>query len=282
MNGSHLDAFDAQHGLGFRDRRLLQQAFVHRSYMNEHAPEDSTLADNERMEFLGDSVLGFVVSDLLYARYPEAPEGTLTHLRTLLVRRETLAQLATELDLGSHLLLGVGEEQSGGRSRLATLCACYEAVVGAVFLDRGLDSVRAFVLPRMEAILDGMEVDVMPKDPKSRFQEHAQRTLGHTPRYKVVDTQGPDHARIFTTVVSVKGVPKGVGTGLSKQDASQAAAAMALVLSGQHAPEYKPDPEVEARHGFGPDEATGDGDSVAAGEEVPLPAADAVGESPIG
>jgi ribonuclease-3 len=220
--------------------------------MNEHAPEDDTLADNERMEFLGDAVLGFVVSDLLYERYPEAPEGTLTHLRTLLVRRETLAQLAIELDLGNLLLLGVGEEQSGGRTRLATLCACYEAVIGAIFLDRGLESVRSFALPRMQAILDGMEVDIMPKDPKSRFQEHAQRTLGYTPRYKVVSSQGPDHAKIFTTLVSVKGVPKGVGAGLSKQDASQAAAAMALVLAGERAPEYLPDPELEALHGFGP------------------------------
>lgn len=274
MNGSQLDAFDVQHGLGFHDRRLLQQAFVHRSYMNEHGPEDDTLADNERMEFLGDSVLGFVVSDLLYERYPEAPEGTLTHLRTLLVRRETLAQLAMDLDLGSHLLLGVGEEQSGGRHRLATLCACFEAVIGALFLDRGLDSVRAFALPRLQAILDGMEVDVMPKDPKSRFQEHAQRTLGFTPRYKVVDTQGPDHARIFSIVVSVKGVPKGVGTGLSKQDASQAAAAMALVLSGEHAPEYNPDPELEAKHGFGPEATAGEGDSVTVAAEAALPVAD--------
>ena len=252
MNSSRVDIFDAQHNLGFADRSLLQQAFVHRSYMNEHAPEDETLADNERMEFLGDSVLGFVVSDMLYARYPEAPEGTLTHLRTLLVRRETLAQLAIELDLGSQLLLGVGEEASGGRYRLATLCACFEAVVGAIFLDRGLESVRAFALPRMRAILDGMEVNVMPKDPKSRFQEHAQRSLGYTPRYKVVESQGPDHAKVFATIVSVKGVPKGVGAGLSKQDASQAAAAMALVRAGQHAPEYTPDLELEARHGFGP------------------------------
>ncbi len=228
MDYSQLDAFEARHGLAFRNPRLLHQAFVHRSYMNEHSPEDVTLADNERMEFLGDSVLGFVVSDLLYARYPTAPEGTLTHLRTLLVRRETLAQLANELELGSFLLLGVGEEQSGGRTRLATLCACYEALIGAIFLDSGLDKVRQFALPRMADILDGMAVDVMPKDPKSRFQEHAQRTIGYTPRYRVVDSKGPDHAKIFTTVVSVKGIAKGVGTGLSKQDASQAAAAMAL------------------------------------------------------
>ncbi len=253
MNSMQIDGFDLQHNLGFQDKGLLQQAFVHRSYMNEHAPEDETLADNERMEFLGDSVLGFVVSDLIYARYPEAPEGTLTHLRTLLVRRETLAQLAIELGLGDLLLLGVGEESSGGRTRLATLCACYEAVVGAIFLDRGLESVRAFILPRMEAILDGMEVNVMPRDPKSRFQEHAQRTLGYTPRYKVVEANGPDHAKVFTTIVSVKGVAKGVGAGLSKQDASQAAAAMALARAGEKAPEYMPEPELESRHGFGPE-----------------------------
>ncbi len=252
MDSSLMEAFDAQHNLEFRDRGLLLQAFVHRSYMNEHSPEDATLADNERMEFLGDAVLGFVVSDLLYARYPEAPEGTLTHLRTLLVRRETLAQLANDLELGKHLLLGVGEETSGGRYRLATLCACYEALVGAIFLDRGLERVSQFVLPHMTAILDGMEVDVMPKDPKSRYQEHAQRTIGYTPRYKVVESQGPDHAKTFSIIVSVKSVPRGVGIGLSKQDASQAAAAMALARAGENAPEYVPNAELEERHGFGP------------------------------
>lgn len=245
--------FDAQHGLTFRDPLLLRQAFVHRSYFNEHSPSDATLADNERLEFLGDSVLGFIVSDLLYLRYPLAREGELTHLRTLLVRRETLAQLAIALDMGSLLLLGVGEEESGGRERLATLCACFEALIGAIFLDQGLDKVKEFLLPRVTAILDAIHADVMPKDPKSRLQEWAQRTFAATPRYKVVEHFGPDHAKTFVTVVTLKGQNLGVGVGNSKQDASQAAAASALHRGGQLAPEYSSNPDLEERFGVARD-----------------------------
>ena len=247
-----LDEFDALYGLNFRDRILLQQAFVHRSYLNEQDPATTTLADNERLEFLGDSVLGFVVSEVLYRRFPEVREGTLTHLRTLLVRRETLAQLATDLDLGEQLLLGVGEEESGGRMRLATLCACFEALVGALFLDQGLDAVKEFLRPRVGAILAEMQGDAMPKDPKSRFQEWAQRTYNFTPRYKVAEAYGPDHAKTFITIVTVKTEPLGVGIGASKQDASQGAAAHALFRVGEVAPEHVANAELEGRFGFGP------------------------------
>jgi ribonuclease-3 len=250
MGASPLDAFDARYQLNFRDRRLLQQAFVHRSYLNEQSLNDSTLADNERLEFLGDSVLGFVVSDQLYRLFPEAREGDLTHLRTVLVRRETLAQLAGAMEIGSHLLLGVGEEESGGRMRSATLCAAFEALVGALFLDQGLDKVREFLAPQVEGILEQMQVSVMPKDPKSRFQEWAQHAYNYTPRYRVVEQFGPDHAKTFVTVVTVKNEPLGIGVGNSKQDASQAAAASALFRAGEPAPEFTPDPELEARFGL--------------------------------
>lgn len=244
------EEFDAIHGLQFNDLGLLQQAFVHRSYLNEQAATHATLADNERLEFLGDSVLGFVVSELLYRRFPLAQEGELTHLRTVLVRRETLSRLATEMQIGRFLLLGIGEEESGGRKRTATLCAAFEALVGAVFLDQGLEGVRRLLQPRIDAILAGMAPDVMPKDPKSRFQEWAQRNYSFTPRYKVVEHFGPDHAKTFVTVVTVRNEPLGVGQGPSKQDASQAAAASALHRMGEDAPEYVPNEELEVKHGL--------------------------------
>lgn len=250
MDSTALDAFDARHHLDFHDRHLLQQAFVHRSYVNEHGPSDATLADNERLEFLGDSVLGFIVSDLLYRRYPSSREGALTHLRTLLVRRETLAQLAMDYAMGDLLLLGVGEEESGGRMRQATLCAAYEALIGAIFMDHGLEKATEFVMPAVEAILAELQIEEMPKDPKSRFQEWAQRTHMATPRYRLADQVGPDHAKTFTIVVTVKGEVRGVGLGPSKQDASQSAAAAALHFAGESAPEYAPNPELERRHGL--------------------------------
>ncbi len=248
METPHIDAFDARHKLNFRDRHLLQQAFVHRSYLNEQGANDATLADNERLEFLGDSVLGFIVSHLLYDGFPAEHEGTLTHLRTLLVRRETLANLAIEYEIGSLLLLGIGEEESGGRNRTATLCAAFEALIGAIFIDQGLDKVKEFLLPPIETLLAEYHVQEMPKDPKSRLQEWAQRTFMATPRYRLADQTGPDHAKTFTIVVTIKGEPRGVGKGPSKQDASQAAAACALVLAGEPAPEYVADLELEFRH----------------------------------
>lgn len=266
-----LDEFDALHDLHFHDRALLQQAFVHRSYLNEQDPTTNQLSDNERLEFLGDSVIGFVVSEVLYLRYPTAKEGTLTHLRTLLVRRETLAQLALDMDMGGQLLLGVGEEESGGRLRLATLCACFEALVGSLFLDQGLEKVKRFLMPRIDGILDKMQVDLMPKDPKSRFQEWAQRTSNFTPRYKVAEAFGPDHAKTFITIVSVKNEQLGVGMGPSKQDASQGAAAAALFRVGEPAPEHVPNPDLEQRFGLGSKEEEVDALPAEAMDERPTP-----------
>lgn len=251
MDAAHVSvfaAFDAAHQLHFLNPALLHQAFVHRSYLNEQIINDATLEDNERLEFLGDSVLGFLVSDLLYRRYPAAREGELTHMRTLLVRRETLAALARRLNIGALLLLGVGEEESGGRERPATLCACFEALVGALFLDQGIGRVRDFLLPLVDELLQPMRDSMMPKDPKSRLQEWAQRTLSTTPRYRVVDHSGPDHLKTFIIVVTLKNEPMGVGKGHSKQDASQAAAASALMRMGEDAPEYLPEPGIEARY----------------------------------
>jgi len=240
-----LAEFEAALDFTFTDPALLQRAFVHRSYLNE-ASDDFQIPDNERLEFLGDSVLGFVAAELIFRRYPKRLEGELTNLRAALVRRETLARFAEELALGDFLLLGHGEEESGGRTRPATLCATFEAVIGAIYLDGGLERVRAFLEDRLTAEVERVAPSALAKDPKSRLQEWIQSELGVTPRYKTILAEGPDHARFFTVQVTADKIPYGVGRGRSKQEAAQAAAAMTLHRFGQPAPEYIPNPELEA------------------------------------
>jgi ribonuclease-3 len=230
----------------FTDLALLQWAFIHRSYLNE-VIEESALADNERLEFLGDSVLGFVMSEYLYTTYPDYQEGPLTNLRAALVRRETLAKLAIHWSLGDYLWLGNGEEESDGRQRPATLCAVFEALIGAIYLDQGIEAVRTFVLPLMKAELTETAQTALGKDAKSRMQEYGQRTFNVTPRYREAESSGPDHDRTFVMTVMIAGKVYGVGQGRSKGEATQAAAAMGLHRLGQRAPEYVPDPELMAR-----------------------------------
>lgn len=240
--------FVQAHGLTFNNLEILKTAFVHSSYVNEAT--EPGITDNERLEFLGDSVLGIVASELLYRRFPAAHEGELTAMRASLVRRETLARFAKHLHLGDFLWLGNGEEESGGRKRLATLCATFEAVVGAIYLDQGFDVVRAFVEPLLVHDLDKTPHGAVRKDAKSRLQEWAQSNLGASPRYSVVAASGPDHNKHFTTVVTIGGERYGVGQGRSKQEASQAAAAMALARMGLDSPGYEPNAELEAMYGF--------------------------------
>jgi ribonuclease III len=232
-------------GLQFKNVGYLQRAFVHRSYLNEASP-DFSLPDNERLEFLGDAVLGFVASELIYKLFPKSSEGELTNLRAALVRRETLARFAQELSLGSYLLLGHGEEESGGRSRTATLCATFEALIGALYMDSDLTAVREFLEPRLVAEVNRVARHALSKDPKSRLQEWIQSKMGVTPRYKTIHTEGPDHARFFTVQVTADKKPFGFGRGRSKQEAAQIAAAMALHRLGQLAPEYSPDATLDA------------------------------------
>lgn len=248
-----LTTFEQSHDLQFHDRELLRMAFVHSSYVNE--TDDEVLEDNERLEFLGDSVLGYVVSELLYQRFPEYSEGELTAMRASLVRRESLARYARQLRLGDYLFLGHGEEDSGGRTRAATLCATFEAVVGAIFLDQGVDAVRRFVLPLVEADLGNTAHAALHKDAKSRLQEWSQSMMGGLPRYKVAEQNGPDHAKTFVIQVSIGDTLYGVGRGSSKQEASQMAAAMALARLGQNAPEYVPDEDLAVRYNLGPQQS---------------------------
>lgn len=208
----------------FKDPALLRRALTHRSYLNEHA---EALEDNERLEFLGDAVLDFVAGSYLYHHYPEMQEGRLTRLRSALVRTEQLAVFAQALSLGPMMHLGRGEEEAG-RQRPTLLCAAFEAVIGAYFLDSGIEAVRAFVEPLFETAAQQILATERDQDAKSLFQEWAQATLGQTPRYYDVAATGPDHEKIFTVEVRVGEEVYGSGSGRNKQAAAQAAAQAAL------------------------------------------------------
>ena len=213
-------------GVAFRDKSLLQRALTHRSYLNEH-PE-FPFEDNERLEFLGDAVLDFVTGEYLYHRFPEQREGSLTSLRSVLVRRNTLADFARQWDLGRHLKMGHGEAETGGRNRAATLCAAFEAVIGALYLDQGVDSVQALIEPLIVPQISRTLRERLDKDPKSSLQEFAQGRMHQTPRYRTVSESGPDHAKEFTVEATVGGEVYGTGKGYSKQQAAQEAARAAL------------------------------------------------------
>jgi ribonuclease-3 len=235
MSHRPLSEFEDESGVKFQSKDLLQEAFLHSSYANEAAGSGGSLSDNERLEFLGDAVLEFVVSRFLIERFPELREGELTRLRAALVQRETLARVARTKKLGEFLILGRGEDESGGRKRAATLCATYEAVVGAIYLDQGLRAVENYVMPDLVSELETVTRRALAKDAKSRLQEWTQAEYGVAPRYRVVDSAGPDHDRMFVTEVTVFGLRCGVGRGRSKQQASRAAANMALCALGQEA-----------------------------------------------
>lgn len=216
-------------GLKFSNLHLMVRALTHRSYVNENP---QAIEDNERMEFLGDAVLDFVVGAWVYNHFPEMQEGDLTRMRSALVRTDTLADFARLLDLGSALRLGRGELASGGRQRDNLLCATFEALIGALYLEAGIPAVGEF----MEPLLAGASIDVIGQveryDPKSTLQEWAQSNKLGTPRYVTIDSSGPDHAKVFTVEVQVDGKIYGQGAGSSKQTAAQMAAHAALELLG--------------------------------------------------
>jgi ribonuclease-3 len=218
----------AEHALNlsFRDKTLLQRALTHRSYLNEN-PE-YPLEDNERLEFLGDAILDFITGEYLYHRFPEMAEGQLTNLRSALVRTEKLAEFAVTLDLGQYLFLGRGEEDTGGRERMAILCDAFEALIGALYLDQGVEQARQFVLHIIEPALETTLAAAAEKDAKSRLQEVSQSYYQVTPTYRTVKEQGPDHAKEFTVEAVIDNKSYGQGKGFSKQTAAQAAAQQAL------------------------------------------------------
>lgn len=209
----------------FKNQKLFEQAFIHRSYLNETKEK---LSSNERLEFLGDSVISFVISKKLFEKYPNFNEGLLTNLRSLLVNTKSLAETAVSLNLGNYLKLSKGEEESKGRENQSLLADCFEAFVGALFLDQGIDTAYDFVsqilIPKADLYVKNRSF----KDPKSLLQELVQSQKQGSPIYKVVNEVGPAHARLFKIGVHVGNILVGEGRGKSKREAEEDAAKHAL------------------------------------------------------
>lgn len=208
-------------GYRFRNEKLLENALTHSSYANERGK--SRIYCNERLEFLGDSVLGFVSAEYLYGKYPSKPEGEMTRIRAELVCEQSLAAAAETLGLGSVLLLGKGEEQNGGRTRKSILADAVEALLAAIYIDGGMECARKFVL---EFILTDIPSAIT--DFKTLLQERVQHDGIAAPVYRIIDESGPDHAKTFIAQAEIDGVPAGEGSGRTKKEAEQSAARAAL------------------------------------------------------
>lgn len=218
----------------FSNILLLSRALTHRSYLNEHT---DAIEDNERLEFLGDAVLDFVVGAWLYDRFPEMPEGDLTKMRSALVHTEQLANLAREIGIGRAMRLGRGEHQAGGKDRLGLLCDTFEAVIGALYIDKGIEGVIKFISPILERTAEDVLANHKDEDPKSKLQEWAQGTGLQAPQYATRNSYGPDHSKLFEVDVYIDGNIKGSGIGQSKHAATKQAALDALKKLGLGNPE---------------------------------------------
>lgn len=212
-------------GYRFRDRRLLQEALTHSSRANE---VNGGVPDNQRLEFLGDSILGFIIGNELFLRNPDWKEGQLSRYRSTLVDEGNLARLARAIDLGSCLSLGRGEEMSGGREKKSLLADAYEAFVAAVYLDGGMQAAEQLVKSQFGHLLSGDEPASLTRDYKTELQEITQARLAVTPHYELMESTGPDHERSYRMAVFINGALAGEGGGRSKKGAQQAAARAAL------------------------------------------------------
>lgn len=209
----------------FKNQKLFLQAFTHRSYLNEIKEK---IESNERLEFLGDSIVSFVVSEYLFKQYSQFNEGILTNLRSLLVNTKSLASIAKELNFGKFLRLSRGEEESMGRQNQSLLADCFEAYIGALFLDQGMETAKLFLSETLLCRADEFVKQKALKDPKSLLQEQVQAKKLSSPIYKVLEETGPAHARTFTIGVYVENNMLGKGNGKSKQEAEEYAAEQAL------------------------------------------------------
>ena len=212
-------------GISFNDPSLLEQALVHTSYVNENP---GTATSNERLEFLGDAVLGCIIAKELYQRLPQSSEGEMTELRSSLVRGDALSRMAKAISLGNYLYLGKGEEVSGGRRKPANLAGAMESVIAAIFLDQGSSVVRAFILRLVDKELKKALSQGIEPDYKSQLQELIQARHQLTPTYQVIEAMGPDHDRKFTVEVKLGDAVLGIGSGKSKKLAEEEAARSAL------------------------------------------------------
>ena len=212
-------------GYTFSDLRLLNKALTHKSYVNEI---NESLKHNERFEFLGDSVLDVLVSDYLVSKFSDYAEGTLSKIRAAVVNENCLAGLARKIELGNFLLLGKGENLSGGRDKSSILADAFEALAGAMFRDGGLESTAKVILPILEEEISNFANSCDFRDFKSELQEYTQNKWLCTPSYRVINELGPDHAKEFEVTVTIKNKVKGQGLGTNKKGAEQAAAKMAM------------------------------------------------------
>lgn len=211
--------------ISFKNPNILEQAFYHRSYLNEVKQK---IESNERLEFLGDSVLSLVVSNYLFSLRIHDTEGDLTNLRAHIVKTKSLAQAAGKLNLGQYLKLSKGEEQGGGRDNPQLLANTYEALLGAIYIDQGLETTSEVIKKTLLVLFANELKSGPPKDAKSNLQEIAQEKFKQSPHYEILKTKGPDHAKEFTVAVYIKGKQYGKGTGGSKQIAEEQAAAETL------------------------------------------------------
>lgn len=222
----NLSHFEKSVQYSFKDKDLLQQAFVHRSYLNEH--RGLKIKHNERLEFLGDAVLELVVTDFLYSTYPDHTEGELTSYRAALVNTGTLSGLAAGLTMDDYLLLSKGESRDTGRARQYILANTFEAVIGALYLDGGYEAAREFIAAHLFPLAEEVVEKRLWQDAKSHFQEKAQEKAGITPEYRTEKQMGPDHDKRFFIGVFLGGERIAEGEGKSKQEAEQDAAEKAL------------------------------------------------------
>jgi len=214
----------------FRNPKLLDQAFTHRSYLNEAKEK---VPSNERLEFLGDSILSFVVSDCLFKMYPDFDEGTLTNIRSLLVNTKNLSNVANRLNFGDRLKLSRGEEESKGRSNTSLLADVFEAFIGALYLDQGFEETSNFLKKTLLFKVQELVQKKSFKDPKSLLQEEVQAKKQSSPIYRVIAETGPAHKKLFTVGAFVGNNMLGIGTGKSKQEASEIAAKQSLERIGK-------------------------------------------------
>lgn len=220
-------SFAARLALPIKDSRLVVRALTHRSYLNENP---DALEDNERLEFLGDAVLDFVVGAWLYQTFPEMNEGEMTRLRSSLVSTDRLGEFGRRIEINRALRIGHGEEEGGGRTRTSMLCNAFEALVGALYLDSGIPAVQQFVAPMLTETMQRIRAVEGDRDPKSQLQEWAQARGFGVPHYVIIAEHGPDHSKDFVVEVQVGGRTLGQGEGRSKQAASKIAARAALQL----------------------------------------------------
>lgn len=228
MNTEKLKKFQKRINIYFKNIKLLNQVFIHRSYLNEN--KNQPIESNERLEFLGDAVLELSVTKYLYAQYPSEPEGKLTTWRAALVNGKSLSDVSKKIDMGDLLYLSKGEEKTGGRSRDLLLANAFEALIGAVYIEHGFDAADKFINDHILIKLDEILKNKTYLDPKTHFQEIVQAKMGTTPYYKVLSEEGPDHSKNFTIGLFLNDDLVAQGQGTSKQEAQVEAAQNALKI----------------------------------------------------